>query len=170
VGLDDEAAVVALTRSAGLRFDGDGRLFAGERDLSDAIRTLEMGAAASRVSALPGVRRLLVEEQRRLAGDTDIDGEDDYPTAQGGPKRVDDIFTITLHIQSMTGGKTRLENMDLCERYMTAVLAVVVADVDLGGNNLRPARAACRAQARWRRARLSRDTRRAPPPSPCRWR
>jgi cytidylate kinase len=72
VGLDDEAAVVALARSAGLRFAGDGRLFAGERDVSDAIRTLEMGAAASRVSALPGVRRLLVEEQRRLAGDTDI--------------------------------------------------------------------------------------------------
>ena len=72
VALDDEEAVVALARSAGLRFDGDGRLLAGERDVSDAIRTLEMGAAASRVSALPGVRGLLVEEQRRLAGDTDI--------------------------------------------------------------------------------------------------
>jgi len=72
VALDDEAAVVALVRSAGLRFDGAGRLFAGGRDVSDAIRTLEMGAAASRVSALPGVRSLLVEEQRRLAGDTDI--------------------------------------------------------------------------------------------------
>ena len=72
VALDDEEAVVALARSAGLRFDGNGRLFAGERDVSDAIRTLEMGAAASRVSALPGVRGLLVEEQRRLAGDTDI--------------------------------------------------------------------------------------------------
>jgi len=72
VALDDEEAVVALARSAGLRFDGDGHLFAGERDVSDAIRTLEMGAAASRVSALPGVRGLLVEEQRRLAGDTDI--------------------------------------------------------------------------------------------------
>jgi CMP/dCMP kinase len=31
-----------------------------------------MGAAASRVSELPGVRSLLVEEQRRLAGDADI--------------------------------------------------------------------------------------------------
>ena len=72
VALDDEESVVALARSAGLRFDGDGRLFAGERDVSDAIRTLEMGAAASRVFALPGVRGLLVEEQRRLAGDTDI--------------------------------------------------------------------------------------------------
>jgi len=72
VGLDDEDAVVALARSAGLRFDGDGRLHAGGRDVSDAIRTLEMGAAASRVSALPGVRSLLVEEQRRFAGGADI--------------------------------------------------------------------------------------------------
>jgi len=72
VALDDEDGVVALARSAGLRFDGDGRLFAGGRDVGDAIRTLEMGAAASRVSALPGVRRLLVEEQRRLAVDADI--------------------------------------------------------------------------------------------------
>ena len=72
VRLDDEEAVVALARSAGLRFDGDGRLFAGARDVSAAIRTLEMGAAASRVSALPGVRSLLVEQQRRLAGGADI--------------------------------------------------------------------------------------------------
>jgi cytidylate kinase len=72
VGLGDEEAVVALARSAGLRFDGDGHLFADGRDVSAAIRTLEMGAAASQVSALPGVRGLLVEEQRRLAGDTDI--------------------------------------------------------------------------------------------------
>ena len=72
VPLDDEDAVVAVAREARLRFDAVGRLFAGERDLSAAIRTLEMGAAASRVSALPGVRRLLVEEQRAVGEDADI--------------------------------------------------------------------------------------------------
>ncbi len=72
LSLDDESAVVAVARSARLRFDGDGRLFAAERDLGDVIRSLEMGAAASRVSALPGVRRLLVEEQRRLAAGADV--------------------------------------------------------------------------------------------------
>ena len=70
--LDDEDAVVAVARGARLRFDAEGRLFAGERDLSAAIRSLEIGAAASRVSALPGVRRLLVDEQRALAADADI--------------------------------------------------------------------------------------------------
>ena len=72
VPLDDEEAVVAVARDARLYLDAEGRLFAGERDLSTAIRTLEMGAAASRVSALPGVRRLLVEEQRALGEDTDV--------------------------------------------------------------------------------------------------
>jgi CMP/dCMP kinase len=72
VRLDDEAAVLPVAAAAGLRFDGDGRLFAGERDISDAIRTLEMGTAASVVSVLPGVRRLLVERQRELAAAADI--------------------------------------------------------------------------------------------------
>ena len=70
--LGDEDAVLAVAGVAGLRFDATGHIFAGERDVSDAIRTLEMGAAASHVSALPGVRRLLVDEQRRLAGDADV--------------------------------------------------------------------------------------------------
>ena len=72
VPLDDEEAVVAVARDARLYLDAEGRLFAGQRDLSTAIRTLEMGAAASLVSALAGVRRLLVEEQRALGEDTDI--------------------------------------------------------------------------------------------------
>lgn len=72
VQLGDEAAVLPVAAAAELRFDGDGRLFAGDRDVSTAIRTLEMGAAASVVSALPGVRRLLVERQRTLGSGADI--------------------------------------------------------------------------------------------------
>jgi CMP/dCMP kinase len=72
VPLDDEPAVVAVARRASLRFDGDGRLYAGEREMGQVIRSLEMGAAASRVSVLPGVRRLLVERQRALAAGADV--------------------------------------------------------------------------------------------------
>ena len=67
VPLNDEAAVVAVAAEARLSFDGEGHLHAGRRDLGEAIRTLDAGELASRVSALPGVRRLLVEEQRALA-------------------------------------------------------------------------------------------------------
>ena len=72
VDLSDEAAVVPVARDARLRFDGDGRLWAGDRDVSDRIRTLEIGGAASVVSVLPGVRRLLVERQRELGAGADI--------------------------------------------------------------------------------------------------
>ena len=78
VPLDDEEAVAAVARDAALRFDGDGRVLAGERDVSAAIRTLEMGAAASVVSVHPRVRALLVEQQRRLGarGDVVMEGRD----------------------------------------------------------------------------------------------
>lgn len=72
VSPDDDAAVAALAGAADLRFDGEGRLHAGARDLSDAIRTLEAGELASRVSALPSVRRLLVARQRTLAGERGV--------------------------------------------------------------------------------------------------
>ena len=72
VRLEDEAAVVPIAAAAGLRFDGEGRLFAGDRDVSGLIRSLEMGTAASVVSVLPGVRRLLVERQRTLGSGADI--------------------------------------------------------------------------------------------------
>jgi cytidylate kinase len=77
VSLDDEVAVARVAAAAGLRFSG-GRLVAGERDLTEAIRTLAMGEAASRVSALPAVRRLLVEQQRALAsaGGVVMEGRD----------------------------------------------------------------------------------------------
>ncbi len=58
VPLDDEAAVAGIAGAARLRFDGAGRLYAGDRDLSGLIRSLEMGAAASVVSVLPRVREL----------------------------------------------------------------------------------------------------------------
>jgi cytidylate kinase len=70
--LDDEEAVLAVAETAALRFDAGGRLFADGRDVSQPIRTLEAGSAASRVSVLPAIRAHLVEQQRALARDTDV--------------------------------------------------------------------------------------------------
>ena len=72
VSLDDEAAVVRIAAAARLRFDGAGRLYAGDRGVDGLIRSLDMGAAASVVSVLSGVRRLLVERQRQLGAGADI--------------------------------------------------------------------------------------------------
>jgi 3-phosphoshikimate 1-carboxyvinyltransferase len=65
-----DAQIGALCATLPVRFD-HGRVFLGELDVTDAIRTEEAGMNASRVSALPSVRAALVALQhgfRRLPG------------------------------------------------------------------------------------------------------
>jgi 3-phosphoshikimate 1-carboxyvinyltransferase len=62
VDADDEAALAALAASLDLKFDQGCTLLAGE-DISDALRSEEVGAMASRVSAWPRVRTALREAQ-----------------------------------------------------------------------------------------------------------
>ena len=65
-----ETAIATLARTLPVRF-AEGRVWLGEDDVSDAIRTEEAGMNASRVSALPQVREALVDLQhsfRRLPG------------------------------------------------------------------------------------------------------
>ena len=65
-----ETAIAQLAKSLPVRFDG-GRVYLGNEDVTDAIRTEEAGMNASRVSALPSVRTSLVDLQhgfQRLPG------------------------------------------------------------------------------------------------------
>lgn len=66
----DEARIATLARTLPVRFE-NGRVWLGEDDVTEAIRTEEAGMNASRVSALPAVREALVDLQhsfRRLPG------------------------------------------------------------------------------------------------------
>ena len=60
-----ETAIAQLAKSLPVRFDG-GRVYLGNEDVTDAIRTEEAGMNASRVSALPSVRTALVDLQHGL--------------------------------------------------------------------------------------------------------
>ncbi|WP_137895494.1 bifunctional 3-phosphoshikimate 1-carboxyvinyltransferase/cytidylate kinase [Ramlibacter sp. 2FC] len=60
-----EAEIARMTHSLSLRFTDDRVLLDGE-DVSDVIRSEEAGMNASRVSALPAVRRALVDLQHRF--------------------------------------------------------------------------------------------------------
>lgn len=65
-----ETPIAQLAKSLPVRFDG-GRIYLGNQDVTDAIRTEEAGMNASRVSALPSVRTALVDLQhgfQRLPG------------------------------------------------------------------------------------------------------
>jgi 3-phosphoshikimate 1-carboxyvinyltransferase len=70
VPLDDEQALAALPPTLDLRFEGEALLLDG-MDVSLQLRREEVGATASRISALPGVRTALHDLQlsfRRLPG------------------------------------------------------------------------------------------------------
>ncbi len=68
--MDDEARLGELLERCQLEFHlvaDDNRAWLEGRDVSDAIRTPEVSMAASRISALPSVRKALLPLQRRLA-------------------------------------------------------------------------------------------------------
>ncbi len=65
VDLEDGAKLALLAEEVDL--DGDGALISGERVPDAALRTPEVAAAASKVSARPELRRVLVERQRAAA-------------------------------------------------------------------------------------------------------
>jgi cytidylate kinase len=70
--LDDEAVLESLATVTRIDLVGgeDGhRVLLDREDVSAFIRTAEVGQAASKVAVLPGVRRLLVAEQRRAGAE-----------------------------------------------------------------------------------------------------
>jgi cytidylate kinase len=70
ISVQDEAAIVKMAGEMKIDFaEGDGsRIFVDGEDMSEAIRTPEVTRLSSPISAIPGVRRYLVAQQRQLAG------------------------------------------------------------------------------------------------------
>jgi CMP/dCMP kinase len=69
IELGDTAAVEQIASGADIEFrwrDGRSRVFMDGEDISDRIRTSEVGMAASTISAIPGVRKVLVNLQREI--------------------------------------------------------------------------------------------------------
>ena len=69
-GIDpsDEASITELARSVRLTVEGD-RIWADGVDLTGGIYDADFAEALPRISAIPGVRDALVEQQRRAARD-----------------------------------------------------------------------------------------------------
>ena len=84
VSLDDEAALGEIARTYEIAFghvDGDPvpkRVFIGDAEVTDAIRTAEIDRAVSPTSAAPSVRAALLDQQRRIGngGDYVVEGRD----------------------------------------------------------------------------------------------
>ncbi len=72
IACDDGEALGRLARAARIELTAAGRVLLDGEDVSEAIRAPEMSPAASRVSAVPAVRRALVEKQREMARGRDV--------------------------------------------------------------------------------------------------
>jgi cytidylate kinase len=70
--LDDMHRLEALAVSADLELNGPGRIKLNGEDISDAIREPAISEAASKVAAVAGVRRALVEKQQSYGEQTSV--------------------------------------------------------------------------------------------------
>ena len=78
---DDEAAILSVVENIDIDIvysQGGQRIFLAGEDITEAVRTAEMGVGASRVAPHPGVRKRLIELQRHLAKSRNVvmDGRD----------------------------------------------------------------------------------------------
>ena len=78
ISLEDEAAVCKMLENTKIQLATDGSIFLAGEDVSDKIRTNEISLAASLVSKLANVRRMLVERQQEMAKEKGfiMDGRD----------------------------------------------------------------------------------------------
>ena len=78
ISLEDEEAVCKMLENTKIQLATDGSIFLDGVDVSDKIRTNEISLAASLVSKLANVRRMLVERQQEMAKEKGfiMDGRD----------------------------------------------------------------------------------------------
>lgn len=86
LNLDDGTALAAV--AGGIDLTADGVIYGGERIPEDVLRTPEVAAAASRVSAHAELREVLVERQRAAAREAEA--------ASGAVVEGRDIGTVVL--------------------------------------------------------------------------
>ncbi len=85
--LDDPRALVELAENTRIELTPDGRVLCDGTDVSGRIRTPEVTNNIFRVADEPGVRKVLIQQQRRIARDRDIvsegrdQGTDVFPEA-----------------------------------------------------------------------------------------
>ena len=128
VALDDEETLSRLASSSRIRFDAsstDPRLLLDEEDVSELIRDPRISTAASTVSALPAVRRILVRLQQEMGN------------AEGGVLEGRDIgtkvFPGTPHkffLTARTDIRAERRYRQLLEKGYTGSQEQVLAEMD----------------------------------------
>ena len=104
---------------------GEQRVFLGDTDVSDSIRTPEVSMAASAVSAIPAVRQFLLQVQRDMAARHSVimDGRDIGTTIL---PRADVKIFLTASPES----RARRRYKELLEKGVDTTYEAVLADME----------------------------------------
>ena len=125
----DNAAVNALLPEIELHFafiDGEQHIYLKEEDVSTAIRTEQVGMAASAVGANPAVRAFLLEMQRDMAKTQNIlmDGRDIGTVVLPNA-------TVKIFLTASAEARAERRAKELAEKGQPADFATVLADIQL---------------------------------------
>lgn len=115
-----------LARAADITFEpGTRRVFLNGEDVTEAIRTPQVSAAASKVSAVPSVRRALVEKQREMGAQANVVMEGRDIGSIVFPDAKVKIF-LDAETQVRAGRRTN----ELRERGHTAAAGATLLDIE----------------------------------------
>lgn len=122
--LTDEAALTGLAESAAIELGAGGVVLLDGEDVSGLIRTPEIAQAASKVSAIAGVRRAMVASQRRMAESCSVvmEGRDIgtvvFPDAQ-----------VKIYLDASPGVRAMRRVLEMRQKGMEADPAQVEAEI-----------------------------------------
>ena len=71
IDITDEEKIVSLARNSKIDFI-DGKTYLNGKDVSSEIRTMEVTKIVSPISSIVKLREILVDMQRKMAGDNDV--------------------------------------------------------------------------------------------------
>jgi len=124
VAWDDAARLEQLARESRIELGPDGRVWLNGEDVSEAIRDPEISEGASRVSAIPGVRRALVEKQQQMGRQASVvmEGRDIgtvvFPEAE-----------VKIYLDATPEERARRRMKDLAARGVAADFAQVLEEM-----------------------------------------
>jgi cytidylate kinase len=120
---ENESALARVAETVDFRFEGDD-LYLNQRIVTNAIRAEAVSARASRVAALPGVRRALLERQRAFRRPPGLvaDGRD-----MGSVVFPDAVLKIYLTADAQQRANRRYKQ--LIEQGMGANITTLLQDI-----------------------------------------
>ncbi len=124
IGWDDAGRLEELARESRIELLAGGRVLLNGEDISQEIREPEISEGASRVSAIPGVRKALVEKQQQMGREASVvmEGRDIGTVVFPGA-------AVKIYLDATPEERTRRRLKDLAGRGLPAEFSQVLSEI-----------------------------------------